>query len=168
MTRYGLNLPVLSTIRDYRPEERDLFICAIGAPKAKLAACEMLQARGGRFTNVIHPTVPIGPRSKVGLGVVITRSALVSVDVSLGDFVTVNCYASFGHDAVVENGCTINAHCDITGHAHLERGVLLGSHAAIMPGVRIGAFAVVGAGSVAFRDVKPGRTVIGVPAKVLL
>jgi acetyltransferase-like isoleucine patch superfamily enzyme len=46
--------------------------------------------------------------------------------------------------------------------------VFLGSHATIMPGVRVGEFSVVGAGSVAIRGVKAGQTVIGVPAKVLM
>jgi acetyltransferase-like isoleucine patch superfamily enzyme len=56
----------------------------------------------------------------------------------------------------------------VTGHAVLERGVFLGSHASITPGVRVGAFAVVGAGSVAFRNVRSGQTLLGVPGKSLL
>lgn len=168
MHHYGIDVPIISKVADFVPSEGDVLICSIGDPRAKLTACECLLAKGGRFINVIHPSVEIASRSTLGRGVIITRLSSISVDVSVGDFVTINSYTGLGHDAVVGDGCTISAHCDITGHAHLERGVFLGSHAAVMPGVRVGAFAKVGAGSVAFRKVKSGETVIGVPAKLMM
>jgi UDP-2-acetamido-3-amino-2,3-dideoxy-glucuronate N-acetyltransferase len=48
----------------------------------------------------------------------------------------------------------------------IERGVSLGSGCVIMCGITIGADAMVGAGSVVTRDVSPGATVTGVPARV--
>lgn len=168
MKQQHIDMPVISTIQDFLPAPQDLLVCAIGNPKAKLAVCERLKARGARFTNVIHPTAAIAPHSSIGEGVILMRFSIISVDVCVGNYVTINTYSGCGHDAVVEDGCTISAHCDITGHAHLERGVFLGSHAAVVPGVRIGSFATIGAGTVAFRDVKAGQTVLGVPAKILL
>jgi sugar O-acyltransferase (sialic acid O-acetyltransferase NeuD family) len=167
MNSHHIDNPVTSSIRDFVPGADDLLICAIGDPRAKLSVCERLRASGGEFTNIIHPSVALGPRSALGQGVVIIRFSLLSVDTRIGNFVTVNTYSSTGHDAVIEDGCTLSSHCDVTGHAHLERGVFLGSHAAVMPGVRVGAFAKVAAGSIAFRNVKAGETVIGVPAKTL-
>ena len=49
----------------------------------------------------------------------------------------------------------------------VERGASIGSGAVILGGVRIGAGALVGAGAVVSRDVAPGETVAGVPARVL-
>ena len=48
----------------------------------------------------------------------------------------------------------------------VERRATLGSGALIMGGVRIGEGAMVGAGAVVTRDVAPGETVAGVPARV--
>ncbi len=47
----------------------------------------------------------------------------------------------------------------------VERGASIGSGAVILGGVRIGARALVGAGAVVTRDVSPGETVAGVPAR---
>ncbi len=167
MQRCEIDVPLIGTVQDFLPGKGDLLICTIGDSRSKLAACERLKARGGIFANVIHPSVALAPGVKLGQGVIVTRFSEISVDVQIGNFVTINSYSSCGHDAVVGDGCTISAHCDVTGHAHLERGVFLGSHAAVMPGVRVGAFATVAAGSVAFRSVKAGDTVIGVPAKAI-
>jgi sugar O-acyltransferase (sialic acid O-acetyltransferase NeuD family) len=162
--RYAIELPLGST-SEYTPRENDRIVCTIGDPASKLDVCERLRAKGAHFANIIHPSVVIGWGTTLGEGVVITRLVSLSVDVRIGDFVTINSYSGCGHDVVLEDGCTLSSHCDVTGHAHLERGVFLGSHAAVMPGVRVGAFATVAAGSVAFRNVKAGETVIGVPAK---
>jgi UDP-2-acetamido-3-amino-2,3-dideoxy-glucuronate N-acetyltransferase len=47
----------------------------------------------------------------------------------------------------------------------VERGASVGSGAVILGGVRIGAGAIVGAGAVVTRDVLPGQTVVGSPAR---
>jgi acetyltransferase-like isoleucine patch superfamily enzyme len=47
------------------------------------------------------------------------------------------------------------------------RGASLGGGAVILPGVTIGAFAMVGAGSVVTRDVPPHALVVGNPARVV-
>jgi len=49
----------------------------------------------------------------------------------------------------------------------VERGASIGSGAVILGGVRVGSGALVGAGAVVVRDVAPGTTVAGVPARVL-
>ncbi|MDB4886094.1 MAG: acetyltransferase [Gemmatimonadetes bacterium] len=166
--RPGLGLPYLGPIRGHRPEPGLVYCPAIGSPRTKLTVCEAVRALGGEFVNILHPSAVVGPRSRVGSGVVMAQYVTVSVDVTIGDFVAMNFNCTTGHDAVVEDGCTISSYCDVTGHVHLERGVFLGSHASVLPGKRVGAFATVGAGSAVMRNVATERTVVGVPAKVML
>jgi len=49
----------------------------------------------------------------------------------------------------------------------IEMGASIGANATILPGIRVGTGAIVGAGAVVTKDV-PQRTIVtGVPAKVL-
>ncbi len=50
---------------------------------------------------------------------------------------------------------------------HIGRNVWIGGKAVILPGVSIGDDALVGAGAVVTRDVPPGATVVGNPARVV-
>jgi acetyltransferase-like isoleucine patch superfamily enzyme len=49
----------------------------------------------------------------------------------------------------------------------VEEGASIGSGATILGGVRVGREAIVGAGAVVTRDVAPGTTVVGNPARAL-
>ena len=51
---------------------------------------------------------------------------------------------------------------------HIGANVWIGGGSIILPGVTIGDDAIIGAGSVVTRDVPPGATVAGNPARVLL
>jgi maltose O-acetyltransferase len=77
----------------------------------------------------------------------------------------------------------IGAHCTISSVTHptdpderrtgrlefapvrIEDGAWLGAGAIVLPGVTVGRDAIVGAGAVVTRDVPPGDTVLGVPAR---
>lgn len=48
----------------------------------------------------------------------------------------------------------------------IERDVWIGANATILPGVRMGAGSIAGAGAVVTRDVAPRAIVLGVPARV--
>jgi acetyltransferase-like isoleucine patch superfamily enzyme len=47
----------------------------------------------------------------------------------------------------------------------IEDGAAIGAGATLLSGIRIGGGATVGAGSVVTRDVEPGSTVMGIPAR---
>ena len=55
----------------------------------------------------------------------------------------------------------------MSGHVILGEGVKIGTSAVILPGVRVGAWSIVGAGAVVTRDIPDNVTAVGVPAKVI-
>lgn len=163
----GVSVPRLGDLDALAADPRNVFVCAVADPRAKLAITGPLRARGVRFGNVIDPTAVVAPDATLGTGVYLARLATVSIGARVGDDCTVNMYASVGHDVVVGDGCTISSHCDITGRVVVGRGVMLGSHAVILPRGKVGDFAVVGAGSVVLRSVRPETSAFGVPARAI-
>ena len=167
LAAFEIDVPIVGDPATYVPEADDIFLCAIGAPKTKLAVCRELVARGAEFPAWVHPLASIGARSRIGQGTLLLPNSGVSVDVTIGDFVTLNCRAVVGHDAVIGDGCTLNSFVDVAGGAVLGTGVSVGSHGVVAPRAKVGDFTTIGAGSVVVRRTRPGTTVLGVPAKRL-
>lgn len=109
---------------------------------------------GRALTGIeIHPGATIGRRLFIDHGfVVIGETAEIGDNVTIYQFVTLG-----GTDPT--NG--------IAGKRHptLADGVIVGSGAAILGPITVGAGARVGANAVVTRDVAPGATVVGIPAK---
>jgi sugar O-acyltransferase (sialic acid O-acetyltransferase NeuD family) len=165
---YACEYRVLSSPAEYEPSDEDLLVCAIGDPATRMRVTVELTSRGARFATLVHPTAIVGSRSLLGEGCILCPRVTMTTDIRLGRHVIVNTHSTIGHDVTIGDCCSLFSHCDVTGGATLEPGVTMGSHAAVLPGVRVGEFARISAGSVVSRRVKPFTTVFGVPAKKLL
>lgn len=162
---YDCGYGVKETISDHRVNDQYVYICAIGDVKTKLSICRSFAEKGAHFINLVHPTALIGRTCAMGHGNIVCPYAALTADVRIGDYVILNQRSGCGHDAVLGDGCTLSAFCDVTGFATLGEGVFMGSHAVICPGVKVGAYAKIGAGSIVLRHVKDDTLVFGVPAK---
>ena len=153
----------IASVTEYRPADGDRVAISVGQPDAKMRIHASLAARGVSFQTLVHPSAVVGATCEVGEGCIVCPGSIVTANAQLGRFVTLNVYATVGHDAVVSDYSTVGGHADVTGGACLGEGVFLGSHAVVAPRVHVGAFAVIGAGSVALRNVGDRTTVLGVP-----
>jgi sugar O-acyltransferase (sialic acid O-acetyltransferase NeuD family) len=155
---------ILGNVMNYKVEEEDVFVGAIGDPRDKVKYYSPIVERGGRFINLIHPLANIGKNVELGTGIVMAPFSSVTCDLKIGNHVSIGAMSNVGHDTTVGDWCQISSHCGVNGNATLGEGAHLGSHACIIPGVKVGAWAFVGAGSVVLKDIPPGVKVFGNPA----
>jgi sugar O-acyltransferase (sialic acid O-acetyltransferase NeuD family) len=156
---------LLGRIQDYQPAGDEVFVCAIGVPAIKRKCSELIASRGGRFTRVVHRTVVLGHEVDLAEGVILCPYVVVSANNRLGRGVACNLHASIDHDANVGDWSQVNCHGDLTAAVEVGQEVFLGSRVSVIPNVRIGDGAYIGAGSVVLRDVAPGWKMVGAPAR---
>ncbi len=157
----------LGRLDDYVPGPGDGFILALGAPASKRNVHQKLEARGGQFPRLIHPSANIAPSAKIDEGAIFGLLTAAGPNTHTGRFVTLNNGSGIGHDCTVGEYTTLSANIDVTGSAIIGKGVMIGTKAVILPRVRVGDGATVGAGSIVYRSVPPGATVYAPPAKLL-
>jgi UDP-2-acetamido-3-amino-2,3-dideoxy-glucuronate N-acetyltransferase len=131
------------------------------------------------FTNLygcrIGDNTQIGPFVEIQRGVTVGANCKVESHVFICEGVELEDEVFVGHGTLFTNDKFPRA-TDGSGalktqedwtllRTIVERGASLGSGSIIMGGVRVGAGAIVGAGAVVTRDVAPGETVAGVPAR---
>lgn len=158
------DLGVVGTIIDYIPKKNDVLVMGIASPRAKQLLVPTLLDRGAKFERVIHPYASMGNFNSVGAGAVIYSGFGMTVNVQIGDFVTLlSC--GLGHDVQVGNYSTISSWCNIMGGVQIGEGVFMGGNCAVAPHSVIEDHAYLGVGSVVLRRVKQGKRVFGNPAR---
>lgn len=179
--RYGLPFEILGHLDDekngphivgpiatHEPITGAGYVTCFGDGTARHRIRTMLAARGARFTSVVSPTVQTVTPLAGLINCLIVGSCSISNDTTFGSDILIQTLAVLGHDVVIGDGVTVSAHAFIGGNAILEDRCTIHPHAVVLPRVKIGEGAVVGAGTVVIKNVPPGATVFGVPAKIIV
>jgi sugar O-acyltransferase (sialic acid O-acetyltransferase NeuD family) len=158
-------LPVLGTTGALRDDEA-VAIC-VGNPRnftsrARLAARLDLPAE--RYATLVHPTAVLPASVAVGHGTVIHALTVATGWSTIGAHVAVMPAAVITHDDMVGDFSTIAAGVRLAGGVTVETGAYIGSGALVREDVTIGAWSLVGMGSVVTRSIPPGEVWAGIPA----
>jgi len=114
----------------------------------------VLSQIGRALTGIeIHPGATIGRRFFIdhGMGVVIGETAEI------------------GNDVMLYHGVTLGGTALHHGKRHptLEDGVIVGAGAKVLGGITVGKDARIGSNAVVVKDVPPGVTMVGIPARAI-
>jgi len=140
-------------------------VLGVGLPRLKAALVQRLAALSLPWTTVVHPRATIGPNVRLGEGTYVAAGAIVTVNVRIGRFVTVNMHCQLAHDDVVEELATLHPDVHLSGNVTIGVGCELGTGSVVIPGARLGNWTVLGAGCVAVRSLPGEATYVGLPAQ---
>jgi len=160
--------PILGSIDGYRIQDNDIFFNAIGDVTAKRRCINKILDKGGEFITLIHPTASVSKFSKIGRGCMIAPRVGIGTETEIGDFCLIQDNAIIGHDVRVGDFCRIDCNVVLIAGVKLEEGVCVHTSSVVNHNVHIGKDAMVGALSFVIRNVKPGTSVQGNPAKRII
>jgi sugar O-acyltransferase (sialic acid O-acetyltransferase NeuD family) len=174
-TRWGTAaggwLPVLGGVEEVvLRDDAPLVLCAgRGAVRERLA--RRLEAAGvhpGRYVRVVHPSVAVPASCSVGAGTVLLAGVVLTAAVTVGSHVVAMPRVTLTHDDVVEDFATLCAGVTLGGGVRVGRAAYLGMSCSVRERVTVGAESMLGMGAVVTRDVPPGETWVGVPARPMV
>ena len=141
----------------------------------------------GDSTSIWHQA-QVRENASLGQNCVIGKGVYIDFEVSLGDNVKVQNYVSIYHGVTIEDGVFVGPHVCFTNDLRprainpdgslkaaddwiltrtlIKRGAALGANTTIVCGSTIGAWAMVGSGSLISRDVPDYGLVYGNPARL--
>jgi UDP-2-acetamido-3-amino-2,3-dideoxy-glucuronate N-acetyltransferase len=121
------------------------------------------------------------PNARIGRDCNICDGVFIENDVIVGDRVTVKCGVQLWDGVRLEDDVFIGPNATFTNDpfprsrqppaafstTHIRSGASIGANATILPGIEVGAGAMVGAGSVVTRSIPPNAVVTGNPATIV-
>jgi len=140
--------------------------------------CESKQiGEGTRVWAFAH----VLPGARLGRNCNICDGVFIENDVRVGDNVTVKCGVQLWDGITLEDDVFVGPNATFTNDLRprskvypdaflrtvVEKGASIGANATVLPGIRIGRGAMVGAGAVVVRAVPPHAVVVGNPAKIV-
>lgn len=142
-------------------------VIAVGEPGIKAKIRGKYNNSLISFPTLVHPSVILGDKEsiKTGQGCIICAGCILTTDINIKDFVTLNLQCTVGHDTVIGNYSSFMPSVNISGEVDIKEGVYVGTGAKIINQVEIGEHTIVGAGAVVAKSLPADCTAVGVPAK---
>lgn len=146
----------------------DRFIVGVGEPQLRKELFHKIKSWGGRPVKCISPFSKIsGLNAEIGNGACITGEVVVAGNVKIGVCCLIYHFTFIAHDTVIGDFVQIAAGTKIMGRCKIDDLVMIGPNTTIVPGVKIGKNAQIGAGSVVTRDLPENCIAYGSPARVI-
>jgi acetyltransferase EpsM len=159
-----LGLPVIGPIDRLGGSGCSRAVLGIGNNETRKTLAERIEIE---WMTVVHPFAWVHPDVPLGRGTVVCAGAVVQPGAHIGSHVILNTRASVDHHCRVGDYSHI-AVAHLAGGASIGEGVFMALGSIVLPNVRVGDWATVGAGAVVTKDVAPRTTVVGIPARPLV
>lgn len=153
-----------------RPQPQKQIVIAIANSTIREKLAERCAAAGVEVLDVMASNAVILDDVEIGEGSILCSFSHVTSNVRIGRYFQANIYSYVAHDCVVGDYVTFAPGVKCNGNVHIDDHAYIGTGAILKQGtpekpLRIGRGAVVGMGAVVTKDVAPGETVVGNPAR---
>ena len=140
-------------------------IVAIGNNRIRGVKYNLFKDAGFEMLSIVHPKALIDTKVVFGDNVIIEMGTAIHTHSKIGNNVFLGGDALIGHHNIIGDHVLVGGNASFGGAVVVEDYASVGVGSSIKPGVNIGKGAIVGVGAVVIKDVEPGTTVVGVPAK---
>lgn len=147
--------------------ERAAALIAVAAPATRRMLVERCRSAGISFFGVAALDLFVMDDVTWGEGCVFSPRVTLTSNIRIGAHFHCNLHSYVEHDCRIGDFVTFGPGVRCNGNVTIGDAAYIGSGAMIRQGITIGAGAVVGMGAVVVRDVPPGATVAGNPARLL-
>lgn len=147
----------------------DAVLIGIGDNSIRGQVAELLErlAPGVEFVTVVHPTAAIARGVTIGAGSLVLAGGVINAQSRLGRHTILGSRASLDHDSVMGDFASLGPNATTGGDVRIGDFSAVAMSATVLHGVSVGAHTVVGAGSLALKDVPSQVVAYGVPARVV-
>ena len=163
-----LGLPVLGGL-DWLysiPSETYTIALAVGDNYARMAVAQSLISHHIELATICSPSAVIAPSARIGRGTVIMPRVVLNPDAVVGEGAILNTGAIVEHDVAIGHYAHVSPNAVLGGGAMVGDLAHIAISATVLPFIRVGSRSVLGAGSVAVRDIPEGVVAFGSPARV--
>jgi sugar O-acyltransferase (sialic acid O-acetyltransferase NeuD family) len=152
--------------------ERRHLTCAIADSQVRSSVKNRLQGSGILDWTIMAGNCVVMDQVTIGAGSIICPFTTITSNVVIGSGFHANIYSYVAHDCVIGDFVTFAPGVKCNGNVVVGNHAYIGTGAIIRPGkpgspITIGEAAVIGMGSIVTKNVPPGATVFGNPAKVI-
>jgi len=155
----------IGTIDDLPRLDVTHYIACVGYPEGRKIVADRAAAYQLTPVTVVHPRAWVPEDVAVGPGSIILAGVCISPCASIGAHAYISHGALLGHDCRVADFVSVMPGASVSGDTHLREGCMIGASATVLEKLSIGAWSVIGAGSVVTSDIPPNVTAKGNPAR---
>jgi sugar O-acyltransferase (sialic acid O-acetyltransferase NeuD family) len=159
-------------VKDWVFRDKYPFVIAVGKPslKAQLVSRAIDAGLEPMPTVVDRDAHSLCSSNRLGMGGMIAPGSIVTTNVTLGDYVTLNLNTTVGHDTTIGDYCTTNPGVHISGQCTIGKQNEFGTGACVRDRLSIGSYHTFGAQSAVVKSAhgEDPKVYVGVPAKPMV
>ncbi|WP_299883704.1 acetyltransferase [uncultured Lacinutrix sp.] len=156
------NIPIVNVLPEEKKKEA---IITVGNNKIRKKIAQSLLVN---YITAVHSKAVISKLDVIiGKGTVVMANAVINPNSTIGKHCIINTAAIVEHDCKIEDFVHISPNAALAGNVSVGEGTQVGLGANVIPGVKIGKWCVIGAGSTVIEDVPDFSVVVGSPAKFI-